>query len=99
MPPTNLEGVSTYYRKRGYSPEPVLEDKKDADLTFAKPLPDGRRKHVRVKEGRKYLHIEEHIDRVDPNRDPIGHLVQDVFAIDEVPHRKFKIKRARKSAS
>jgi hypothetical protein len=96
LPPTNLKGVSTYYRKRGYSPDPLLEDKEDADLTFVKPLPDGRRIHVRVKEGREYIHGEEHIDRVDPNRDPIGHLVGDVL-IDGVPHHKFKILKRKKS--
>ena len=90
LPPTNMKGVSTYYRRRGYSPNPLLADDGDADLTFAKPLPDGRRIHVRVKEGRKYIHGEQHIDKVDPNRDPIGHFIDDVI-IDGVPHFKWKI--------
>ena len=95
LPPTNLDGVSTYFRNRGYSPEPLLEDKGDADLTFVKPLPDGRRILVRVKEGRKYITIEQHIDKVDPDRDLLGHLIEDVI-INGVQHSKYRILKRKK---
>jgi len=51
LPPTNLKGVITYFRGRDYQQDPLLQFRKDADVTFVKLLPDGRRIHVRVKEG------------------------------------------------
>jgi len=97
LPPTTLQGVITYYRNRGYQQDPLLEDRKDADVTFRKPLPNGSRIHVRVKEGSKWLHVEQHIDSADPERDPIGHFVDDVV-LGEIKHDKYKI-RKRKTRS
>ena len=90
LPPMTLKGLESYYRNRGYSPNPPLEDRKDADLTLVKPLPDGSRMHLRIKKGRKYLNIEEHRDKVDPKRDALGHFVEDVL-INGVPHYKYRI--------
>ena len=92
LPPTNLKGVETYYRKRGFRPNPILEDKQNADLSLVKPLPDGRRIHIRVKEGRDWLNFEQHIDRADPGRTPIGHLVGDVL-IGDTTHEKFRVRK------
>jgi hypothetical protein len=104
IPPTNLQGIETYYRNLGYRPNPTLEDRGDADVTFVKPLPDGRRKHVRVKKGTKYFTHETHIDKTDPGRNPVGHILNDVL-LDEPRHEKFrtpvkkkqKTRRAKKS--
>jgi hypothetical protein len=85
-----MDGLEKYYRNRGYSPNPLLEDRQDADLTFVKPLPDGRRMHLRINKGRKYINIEEHVDKADPNRNPIGHIFDDVLS-DDVKHEKYRI--------
>ena len=89
IPPTNLKGVETYYRNLGYKSDPVLETKSDADLTFVKPLPDGRRIHVRVKKGTKYFTHSSHIDKTDPGRSMIGHLLNDVL-LDKPKHQEFR---------
>ena len=92
IPPTSLKGIETYYRNRGYRPNPILEDKEGADITFVKPLPDGRRIHVRVKEGRQYLTHEVHIDKTDPGRSLLGHIIDDVL-LDEPSHQKYRTPR------
>jgi len=89
IPPTNLKGIETYYRNLGYQPNPVLENKGDSDISFVKPLPDGRRKHVRVKKGTKYFTHEVHIDKTDPGRNPLGHIIDDVL-LEEPEHQKFR---------
>ena len=92
LPPMrDLEAVKAYFRKKGYTSDPILEDREDADLTLAKPLPDGRRDHIRIKKGRKSFSATRHFDRVDPGRDPLGHILEDVIALNDVPHTKFKI--------
>ncbi len=77
LPPTNRKGVETYLRHRGYRINPNLEDNKHARFTYDKPLPNGSRIHGEVHDGRKTLTIKEHIDKKDPYRDPIGHLLED----------------------
>lgn len=89
IPPTTLDGIETYYRNRGYRPNPFLEEKEDADITFVKPLPNGSRIHVRVHEGTKYFTHEVHIDKTDPGRSPVGHILNDVLT-DDVEHQKFR---------
>jgi len=90
LPPTTLRGISTYFRRRGYEENPGLEFKRGADITFAKPLPDGRRIHIRIYEGRKNIYVERHIDKADPKRDPIKHFVEDVL-IGGSEHEMYKI--------
>ena len=90
-----MKSLETYYRNRGYRPNPLLEDRGDADLTFVKPLPDGRRIHLRIKERRDYLNVEQHIDSSDPGRNPIGHVIKDVL-LDEPRHEKFRIKKIKR---
>jgi hypothetical protein len=78
LPPTNLKGVESYLRNRGYRINPLLQDRKPrAKLTFDKPLPDGRRLHGGVYGARKGFYIKQHIDTADPYRNPIGHLLKD----------------------
>ena len=87
----NLESIITYHRKRGWQENPSLEDKDPSQITsFAKPLPDGRRIHRRLYKGRKYYTIIEHVDKSDPNRDPIGHM-QDI--LNPPKHRRIRVKR------
>lgn len=89
LPPQTLKSLDAYFRNRGFQPDPLLEDPQNADKTYAKPLPDGSRLHIRVKKGRKYLNVEEHIDSADPNRNPIGHLIGDVL-LDGPTHKKYR---------
>lgn len=91
LPPQTLESFDTYLRNRGFQPDPPLEDPQDADRTYAKPLPDGSRLHIRVKKGRQYLNIEEHRDNFDPNRYPLGHVLGDVI-FEEPEHKKYRFK-------
>lgn len=94
MPAITAESLAKHFLKLGYRNDPVLESKKGADMTFVKPLPKGGQQHIRIWIGREYYKIEEHNDRVDPNRDLVGHLVSDVI-INGVPHNKYKIRRKR----
>jgi hypothetical protein len=78
LPPTNLKGIETYLRNKGYRIDPVLQDKKPrAKLTFDKPLPDGRRLHGSVYRSKGRFRVKQHIDSHDPYRNPIGHLLND----------------------
>ena len=78
LPPTNLRGVESYLRNRGYRINPILQNNKPhAKLTFDKPLPDGRRLHGGVYRTKKGFQIKQHIDAADPYRNPIGHLLKD----------------------
>ena len=95
LPPQTLGSFDSYLRNRGFKPSPLLEDPQGADKTYVKPLPNGSRLHIRVTEGRKYLNIDEHIDRSDPNRNPIGHIIGDVI-LDEPTHKKYRIKLRKK---
>jgi hypothetical protein len=95
LPPQTLESLDSYFRNRGYQPDSLLEDPQDADKTYVKPLPNGSRLHIRVKKGRKYLNVDEHIDSSDPSRSPIGHLIGDVF-LDEPTHKKYRINLRKK---
>jgi hypothetical protein len=103
LPPTNLKGVETYLRRRGYRIGPALEnDKPGAKLTFDKPLPDGRRIHGEVHDGREVLKIKQHIDKSDPYRDPIGHILNDCTtnirnSWSVVPKRKQKGRRKKRA--
>lgn len=79
--PGTLDGIRDYYRQRGYQEDPPLETKEPGQVaSFAKPLPDGSRLHVRVKQGRKRYTIDSHKDSADPNKDPIGHIQDIVFS-------------------
>jgi hypothetical protein len=77
LPPTNPKGVSTYFHRRGFK-STLLGDPRGAKMQFAKPLPQGGRKHVRVYEKGRGFVIREHIDRRDPETDPLGHLAYDL---------------------
>jgi hypothetical protein len=77
LPPTNLKGISTYFHRRSFK-ETLLGNPKGAKMQFAKPLPQGGRKHVRVYEKRGRFVIREHVDRRDPERDLLGHLSHDL---------------------
>jgi len=78
LPPTTLKGIETYLRNKRYRINPSLEDGKPrAKLSFDKPLPDGRRLHGHVSERKGKFFIKQHIDKRDPYRDPIGHLISD----------------------
>jgi hypothetical protein len=65
---------------------PSLAGSREEDLWFGKPLPDGKQKHVRIWLKRGSVKIEEHIDRCDPYRNPLGHLFLDVVNPAKVPH-------------
>jgi len=90
LPPMTLKGYDTFLRNQGFRPDPVLQGPSDADHTYVKPLPNGSRLHLEVKKGRKYINIEEHTDKIDPGRSPIGHFVKDVL-LDEPKHSKYRI--------
>ena len=90
VPPLSLGGFETYLRNRGFQIDPPLQDPQDADLTASKPLPDGSRLHLRVKEGTNWLNVEEHRDSSDPSRSPIGHVINDVF-LNEPETTKYRI--------
>ena len=78
LPPTNLKGIETYFRNKGYRINPILQGEKPrAKLTFDKPLPDGRRLHGSVYGAKGKFHVKQHIDNHDPYRNPIGHLLGD----------------------
>jgi hypothetical protein len=79
LPPTNLKGVKTYLRRKGHRINPALESgKAGAKFTYDKPLPDGRRIHGAVYEHRDKICLKQHIDKSDPYKNPIGHLINDV---------------------
>ena len=88
LPPTNRAGIRTYYRHRGYRENPVLQSRKGATLTFVKPLPDGRRIHDRIYEAQRHFKIYRHIDRYDPGRAPVRHLLVDQWTAAKVRTRK-----------
>jgi hypothetical protein len=78
LPPTNLKGIKTFLKNKGYRINPILQSvKPGAKLTFDKPLPDGRRLHGSVYGGKKKFYIKQHIDSFDPYRNPIGHFIRD----------------------
>ena len=78
LPPTNLKGVETYLRHKGYRINPTLQSNTTgAKLTFDKPLPDGRRLHGGVFGGKGRFRVKQHIDKHDPYRNPVGHLLED----------------------
>src|SRR5260370_34850658 len=77
LPPTTLEGIDTYHSRRGYRKDPVLAWPEGARRSYVKPLPDGRRIHVRVYEHARHFKIRTHIDHRDPGRDLLGHALVD----------------------
>ena len=95
LPPMTEEGLIKYFLRRGYQLNPPLQDDVGADFTFVKPLPKGGRKHVRVWIQPTRFKVEQHVDRVDPSRNPIGHLIDDVI-IDGAPHEVFYASRKRR---
>jgi hypothetical protein len=103
LPPTNLKGIETHLRNKGYRINPSLQgDKHGAKLTFDKPLPDGRRLHGDVHRGKHGFKIEQHIDRRDPYRNPIGHLLEDCTtkirnSLSVVPKKKSRARRDRRA--
>ena len=84
-----LEALRTYYRERGYKEGPLEALEQGQITSFAKPLPSGRH-HVRVIADNGSYRIDEHCDRADPERDPLGHL-QDI--IGPPPHEVRHIKK------
>jgi hypothetical protein len=93
IPPTNRQGLETYFRNHGFRINPILENFRDAIFTFDKPLPDGSRIHGEVQEGERKWRILMHFDGVNPYKDPFGHLSKDL----QVRHhtKVFKVKKAR----
>lgn len=85
----SLESYSKLLRKQGFQQDPLLQDPKDADVTFIKKLPDGSRLHLRVKEGRDWINVEEHRDKSDPSRYPVSHVL-DVL-LDDPKHTKYRV--------
>lgn len=102
LPPTNLKGIETHLRNKGFRINPSLQrNKPGAKLTFDKPLPDGRRIHGDVHGGKNGFKIKQHIDKRDPYRDPIGHLLSDCTtkkrnSISVVPKKKSRAQKRRK---
>ena len=96
LPPTNQKGIRTYYGRRGFMKEPILQWRKGAKMTFVKPLPDGGRIHDRVYEFPRHYEIKRHFDQHDPGRAPVRH-----FVLDRVTHRDktFTIPKSETSAS
>ena len=89
--PGNREGISEYYRERGFREDPLLELKDRRSVTsFVKPLPDGSRLHLRVYKGRKYYTIDRHIDSYDPGRKYLMHLID---FIRPARHERFRVQR------
>lgn len=80
MPPTDEKRIKKQFGKKGYRTNPVLQDPQDAVISFDKPLPDGRRIHVRVTDGGRYWNVKKHYDAADPYRNPFGHLQKDIGA-------------------
>jgi hypothetical protein len=75
FPPT-ISGVESTLRNRGFQPDPILAEQKGSFRNFVKPLPNGERIHIQVRNGREYLQIESHIDEFDPKRSMIGHFFE-----------------------
>jgi len=84
-----LDAIRTFYRERGYEEDPWEAREQGQVASFAKPLPNGRH-HIKVIRERGYYRIDQHRDRADPKRDPLGHL-QDV--IGPPPHEDRRIKK------
>ena len=81
LQPTNLKGIETYLRNKGYRINPTLQGNKPrAKMTFDKPLPDGRRLHGGVYGSQSKFYVKQHIDKHDPYRNPVGHLLKDYRA-------------------
>lgn len=96
LPPTNLEGVETFLRNKGYCINPILQGENPrAKLTFDKPLPDGRRLHGSVFGGKGKFHVKQHIDSHDPYRNPIGHC-SEIMGLDTVLSLQLLRKEKRK---
>lgn len=97
LPPTNLKGVETYLRNRGYRINPILQGEKPrAKLTFDKPLPDGRRLHGSVFGGKGKFRVRQHIDSHDPYRNPIGHLLGDYGARHRTSSSVVRVRREKR---
>jgi hypothetical protein len=97
LPSTNRKGIRTYYHRRGYRENPLLQSRKGAKMTFVKPLPDGRRIHDRVYEFKNHYAIKRHIDSFDPGRSPGRHVLVDLRTARAT--RTFKIPKVRTSES
>jgi hypothetical protein len=91
-PPGSLEGIRRYYAERGYNQDPFWESKEDNQVaSFVKPIPGETgqsRHHIRVIKKRGHYLIDEHVDRYDPERNQLGHLVD---IVDPPPHNRFRV--------
>ncbi len=85
-PILNIGTVRASFTRRGFQPNPLLEDRRGADITFAKPLPSGGRVHVRITDGKRKIKIERHVDRADPMRDPLKHITDDILNKEHAEH-------------
>ena len=89
-PGGTLDSIDQYYSGKGFSSNPPLEIKEEGQVaSYEKPLPEGR-VHIRVFRTAKYYKINQHTDSVDPNRNPVGHLI-DFIAPGE--HTEQRIRR------
>jgi len=87
--PRTKSGLAKYIGKKGFRKKPLLAGTKAEDLWFTKPIPNDKQIHVRIwLKGRKNVKIEKHIDRSDPYRNPLGHLIADVANPIRVPHKR-----------
>src|SRR5215470_6163800 len=95
LPPTTLEGIAPYYSRRGFRRNPIMAWSEGADRNYVKPLPDGRRMHVRVYQFPRHFKIRTHIDHYDPGKDAIGHVLVD----GPVKRRNQTVKISRRKSS
>lgn len=80
--PSSLEGIRGYYLERGYAEDPVESKEEGQVASFAKPIPGETgqsRHHVRIIEKPKSYAIDSHVDKYDPEQNPVGHLTNDVL--------------------
>jgi hypothetical protein len=91
-PPGNLEGIRKYYSERGYSEGPFLEAKEERQVTsFAKPIPGENRQsrlHVRVIETQRSYIIDSHVDKYDPEKEQLGHIID---ILDPPKHQRIRV--------
>lgn len=80
--PSNLEGIREYYSERGYTENPLEKKEEGQVASFAKPISGETgqsRIHIRVIEKTKSYKIDSHVDKYDPEQNPIGHLTSDIL--------------------
>ena len=83
----NLNELKADYVRAGYeNPPPGMTAPHGADVEFILPIGKNKREHHRIYEEKNDFKIESHIDQVDPQKDPAGHVAKDVVA-PEINHK------------